>query len=1747
MYRDSCSLVYTQIPVYANETVHLDEYGTKPVSVKVNVPLDATKCSYCYRCSSAEPRDHEFLYEGTDEDSSCKYSVSYSGLCDSSLSEILVCKLDYSHRRETIKISDHVGYINSLVDVSDASNKTLEVNIADKSDPWTLDKIKKDITFCADIDDKDTAKIYDMLNNCKGVMSAGDNDIGFAAVTSHKIELYDTTPIHIKPRQFPEPVSRDIENECKKLLDLGVIEHSKSPWNFPVCPVYKRNGNLRLCIDYRSLNKVTKADRYPMPNLRESVFSLHNRKFFTSLDLTSGFHQIPLEESSREYTAFSVKRGHYQFKRLSFGLKNCPSAFQREIQSVLQKFDEDVLIYIDDILIMSHTLEDHINLVERVLNTLETSGIKINVKKCQFFQDKVDFLGHSIGRNGIAKSAKYLDVVRNFPRPQTISELRSFLGLINFQRKFVSDCSQIVKPLSRLTGADGNSQLNWSTEMDNAFDHLKLEMLKEIELSFPEYSPTVNKLELYVDASAHGAGATLSQLQNGVRKIILYSSMTFSKAQQNYSTIERELAGLRWAVKNLRSFLYGIDFIIFTDHRPLIYLNNAALVNSRLARTLDDLIDFRFEIRYIPGKENSAADYLSRMKALDETDHVAVDSNLLPDGLEVITKIDGGGNSLFESLLVCLTNHQKYRNAQLKVPSSALEIRKLLIGKLIESPNKYGLQRSKHLIRSLKCMLNPGQLPMTEVLLAFHDVFGIAVFVHCGSLEPIIFCTKDLSYTTERIHLQCLANIHYNPVQESLSYTPNIDTSRNIDVNISDCLIASDDFPGNSLYQTEPDSTLFQAHAMFDFPAGVGDELALRAGDEIDLVDCSNPSWWKGSTKDGCGYFPSNYVMVADTGKVDCTKLNHFSCSHTHSSISAVPVYCHGKLFCGILDSGAQISLITEDSLNKLDNLLSPKVEYLELDLSGVGKESTPVVGVVSLSIAIAGFVQPVDHTFCVVKSNAMQYCFLLGNNFLKQFGITLNFDELSYCFNDSSKYKLGEFSLNNSKNDVHNVGLVSVENKINCSALNDKIIDLDTVKLIQKRDFALKQLRRKILDNEPTKYWRHSCLRPFIPHAKSLRVYLDTLYYDKDNVSIPVVSFKLLVECTESFHTNNAHVGIQKLKDLVSAHLWHPALASVVHDVCVTCEYCQVAKVSNQLVTPPVRKITSGGAFDLLVVDLLEFPKTVSGFICCLVAIDHHSKWLSVVPLRNKRGATVASACERILVSLPKCPNKILSDNGPEFRSKEFNDLLMSYHAKHILSTPYHPQSCGEVERVNRTITSLLKSLTTKANAWDQYLARAVFIYNNTKHSTIKMSPSELILSQSHDLNHSPLVPVDLNSNWIEGNPKFLPFKLGQKVVRKIPVQGHLTTHKFALVYDGPYIITSVQPNEVSYVITRISDSVELRVHYTQLKPWIEAPPYLQRHRALYKNDKGQAGLANEVIGKQSLSIIPMYHSSSNNLSNIVCLESSDFDSHSESSFSGFDSDVSSESEQKAKIKLSQKVIPAKVVRGSQTSLTENVKVTSDTSDDNHSNIDASVDRIVLALLEDNEDVLTVVERSMEAQSNLIRVLSTSLDAVPINSNESTLNQANISQNVSTGESHNDNSSTEGITQTSHTHDSVVNGDDNVNIDLCSRDNDKNSHVVINDEPFSNEIVNNEGEQSIDETMSDSIIISPPGSGIHVTQSNASSMPPTASTPCHDNLSFIGFHSNMIIPNPLLNSSLLEPRRRSLSPIRATLAEARR
>ena len=862
-------------------------------------------------------KDNELLmYSDDDRGSSKGHLMSMSGIYDTGTNHV-IC---YASEGDVMnKKGQQVGYVSSMVELPNQSEEE------DVDQSWNLARIRREIGLPL-LSSEQQEQVHNLVFNFCNVLQSDNQSIQPANVTEHHITLYDHTPIYQRPRRFPAPITNEIERQCNELCISDIIEPSISPYSSPIVPVRKKDGSIRLCIDYRKLNAVTIPDKFPVPNLIDSLFSLHGTQFFTSLDLHKGYYQIPLDIDSRPCTAFSTPKNHWQFKRLPFGLRNAPSAFQREIQAVLSAFPSNkVIVYIDDILIMGNSFQEHFDLVSKVLTTLQNYHIKINPTKCRWFSAEVEYLGHNISRSGVTKTEKFIERIKNYPRSTNVGELREFLGLINFQRKYIPNCSEIQKPLSELTGGRRRKMLTWTPEMTTAFNKLIELVQVELELAYPDYGEGASKLELWVDASATGAGACLAQEQGDSHRVIGYASMAFSSAQLNYSTLDRELAALRWGIRTFRAFIYGVEFILYTDHQPLVYLHNMKLVCNRLARTVVELADYVFVIKYVPGRFNCAADALSRLKQKVLPAGLGGEKAELPDGLIMAgDPAPGRGDSVFISLFRLLSKFSSKF-----ILKDHLQLRIQLIDELIKNSSKYKFQLDKHSRRELNLMKHSGQLPYLEVLLAASRLYNIKIFVYFWSSQPVIY--QFNSFCNNNIYLQCISGVHFNPLLPLQGYSePKVMYSDIVTI-CSESLPAS---KPNYCYEIEEDENL-----------------------------------------------PNVFKQLF--------YVENSQCDHQPSNQPSVNIDVFDATYCAILDTGAEISLISQ---KVIDNILQRgiKVGVTSIDnnysIVGLTGATVAIRQVASLSFKIGSFQMGEEHRFAIIPDHVMPFCLLLGLDFITKF-----------------------------------------------------------------------------------------------------------------------------------------------------------------------------------------------------------------------------------------------------------------------------------------------------------------------------------------------------------------------------------------------------------------------------------------------------------------------------------------------------------------------------------------------------------------------------------------------------------------------------------------------------------------------------------------------------------------------------------------------------------------------------------------
>jgi len=417
----------------------------------------------------------------------------------------------------------------------------------------------------------------ELLRQNATVFAEDDSDLGYNDWLPMHIDTGTHRPLKQPVRRQPYCHLPEIEANVQKLLQTGAIEPACSPWSSNVLLVRKKDGTYRFCVDYRKLNDMTEKDSYPLPRIDQCLDSLGGATLFSCLDLQAGYWQAALDPTDAAKTAFTVRSGSYQFKVLSMGLANAPSQFQRLMNLVLSGLIwEACLVYLDDVIIYSATFEQHIERLAAVLDRFRCANLKLKPRKCQLFCEQVHFLGHVISAAGVSPDPSKVDAVQQWPVPTSVSEVRSFLGLASYYRRFISQFADIARPLHTLTAK--GSVFHWQDEHEVAFRTLQRALLIAPVLA----SPVDNgKYYLDTDASSTGLGAVLQQEQEGQIRVIAYASRVLSPAERNYCTTRRELLALVYGLKQFRQFLLGRRFVLRVDHSALVYLRRTPEVNGQ--------------------------------------------------------------------------------------------------------------------------------------------------------------------------------------------------------------------------------------------------------------------------------------------------------------------------------------------------------------------------------------------------------------------------------------------------------------------------------------------------------------------------------------------------------------------------------------------------------------------------------------------------------------------------------------------------------------------------------------------------------------------------------------------------------------------------------------------------------------------------------------------------------------------------------------------------------------------------------------------------------------------------------------------------------------------------------------------------------------------------------------------------------------------------------------------------------------
>jgi hypothetical protein len=538
--------------------------------------------------------------------------------------------MNCSQNPVTLPMGTVLGHVEEVAEIIPTDLHTLDTKSSKREEiTETIQSLKLDHPNVTQKQKKDFITFLHSWAK-KGIFASSTLDLKPANIDiEHAINTGNHPPIHVPPRRIPFRQREVVDKMIQEMKDGGQIEDSHSQWASPICLVRKKNNEYRFCVDYRALNAITVRDEFPLPRIDDILDSLSGAKFFSTLDLISGYWQIKLKEGDKEKTAFRVPGGgHYQWKVLPFGLTNSPPVFMRAMTAVLAGLTWDqIMVYLDDVLCVGRTFEEHMERLQAVFERLHKANLRLKLSKCHFLQPEIPFLGHIVSAEGLKPDDSKVKAVKEMSEPKDRKAVRRFIGMCTFYRRFINKFSQICRPLYELTKE--SVKFEWTKEAQQAFDTLKLKLTTAPILAYPNFK---KPFIIYTDASREGLGAILSQVDdNNLEHPVAYASRSLLPSETKYPVTELEGLALYWAVKLFRPYIYGQKFTVITDHLPLVYIFKNKTHDGRFAKWIANLSGMHFEIKYRPGAKHANVDALSRS---------SIDSAVLAEVEREVSELD---------------------------------------------------------------------------------------------------------------------------------------------------------------------------------------------------------------------------------------------------------------------------------------------------------------------------------------------------------------------------------------------------------------------------------------------------------------------------------------------------------------------------------------------------------------------------------------------------------------------------------------------------------------------------------------------------------------------------------------------------------------------------------------------------------------------------------------------------------------------------------------------------------------------------------------------------------------------------------------------------------------------------------------------------------------------------------------------------------------------------------------------------
>ena len=1275
-------------------------------------------------------------------------------------------------------------------------------------------------------------------------------DVATRTPLEHHVDTGDKRPVHMPPYREGPKHREIIQEHVKKMLDDEIIEPSRSNWSSPVVLAPKPNGGVRFCVDFRKLNEITEKDVYPLPRIDDLLHAMKEARYFTTLDLLSGYWQIPLTEESKAKTAFITSQGLYQFKVMPFGLTNAPATFQRMMDVVLAGLKwQCCLVYLDDVIIFSPTFEQHMQDLEKCFERLAETGLVLSPEKTHICRQEVHYLGHVLSATGLATDPRKAEAVRDFPVPTNPTDVKSFLGLAGYYRRFIIHFSARSTPLTELTKDD--IPFVWSDACQKAFDDIKQALISAPILRHPDFG---RPFLLDTDACKYGLGAILMQVDtdSGAEYVVCYASRKLNPAEQKWNTTEQEALAIIWAIEHFRSYLLGTPFIVRSDHSSLQWLYKAK--HGRLARWALRVQEFSFEIHHRAGKKNPHADALSRSPVGDMLSVETMDQ-------ETPTRMDQ------DSVATTKAGQQQWKNTKKKVS--------IIASQEVEDVEEW------------------------EVFSPWVDVDSQVT--EDGTQLEFDLSTEDKEGNPQQETLQIpwdwsqqqdVPDDHESKEKERFVRPP---TMKQLD-----------DDHAKQLTKMQPRPEWKESKEAYEAWVSSLKETLKEAERQVEVFLNSKETARKAQKE--CPFLSRLWPIVGhDTGlpsdegrgsspkrkTLEGTDNNNGNEPNVH--VATPPLRWEDPITAQSWKNVLETVGAARMSLTKNRQDATQESEGQPRRPPGMDKGTPSPRGLLGIGWVSTGHVES-------TKERPLSRGLLDSGGFMRvarslrtvpvRTEGTWQIDRedpylrsKGYCGNtkdgrstedaiwsdtwDDRRIDQIERQPCNCANDVYMMSCANVIVDCHCEPFGFSSQPVCCVARLSHLVTPIINEDHRIEEESRDSQTK----RPFYTRKElgKFRVYAGLLYRVDLIQGWPCLRLCIPLGLVAAFATYYhhatwfSHVGIKRTLDLLTARYFWPRMKATVEAVIGSCDVCQRRKAPSYRLVGPLNRLTKEGPWDTIGIDIYgPLPKAASGHQFIIVCMDHFSKWPELFPCRNITSKEVAQAIYAV-VCRHGCPRRILTDLGRQFLSRATKDLCLRLGVHKVFTSAYYPQGDGIAEAFMKILGSQLATLVQDNHTnWPKYLDQVAMAYRVTPHPATGETPAYLL--HGYDIR----LPLDNQLELLSEAPVLEEFQIdtmkrlevlrearktamdnlyglyqkaaaereervniathnvGQLVyvrVSKVELRKE-DSHKLADRWTGPYRIVEVYQNEMTYKLCHLHTNKEKVVHYSNLKVYNPLTP---------------------------------------------------------------------------------------------------------------------------------------------------------------------------------------------------------------------------------------------------------------------------------------------------------------------------------